>query len=70
MFIAAESLGLGGCWNGFIAYYFSNNKNDPTKSKLNIPDGYTPYYAAAFGYIESRASNPPIRKEKKVQYIK
>ncbi len=70
MFIAAESLGLGGCWNAFVGYYFSNNKDDKTKRKLSIPAGYTPYYAAVFGYIETRGSKAPARKENKVKYIK
>lgn len=70
MFIAAESLEIGGCWNGFVGYYFSNKKDDEIKNKLNIPEGYTPYYAAVFGYIEARGTNAPARKENKVNYIK
>lgn len=70
MFIAAESLNIGGCWNGFVGYYFSNNPKGEVIKKLDIPEGYTPYYAAVFGYIEARGTTAPARKENKVHYIK
>lgn len=69
MFIAAESLNIGGCWNGFIGRLFSSPEKVECVEKLQIPEGYTPYYAAVFGHIESRAKNAPSRRENTVNYI-
>lgn len=70
MFIAAESLELGGCWNGFVGYMFADENGAAYKKKLNIPEDHTPYYAAVFGHIDVRGSNAPARKENTVNYIK
>lgn len=70
MFIAAESLNVGGCWNGFIAMLFDGPKGEEYKKKLNIPEDHTPYYAVALGYTETRATKAYARKENNVQYIK
>lgn len=70
MLIAAESLNIGGCWNGFIAMMFNGQRKEEYKKKLQIPEGYIPYYAIALGYIESRGVNAPERKANTVQYIR
>lgn len=70
MFIAAEALEIGGCWNGLVGFLFNGPKGEEYKKKLNIPEGYTPYYAAVFGYKEVKATKAPARKENAVQYIR
>ena len=70
MFIAAEALEIGGCWNGIVGLLFNGPKGEEYKKKLNIPEGYSPYYAAVFGYKEVKTTNAPARKENVVQYIK
>ena len=70
MFIAAESLEVGGCWNGLVAILFKEPLVEEYKRKLHIPEGYTPYYAAVFGYKEKKISRALPRKENKVQYIR
>jgi len=70
MFIAAEALEIGGCWNGMVGFLFNGPKGEEYKKKLNIPEGYTPYYAAVFGYKEVKATKAPARKENAVQYIR
>lgn len=70
MLIAAESLNIGSCWNGIIGFLFNGSKVEEYKKKLNIPEGYTPYYGIAFGYKDMLAANAPARKENLVQYIK
>jgi len=70
MLIAAEALEIGACWNGFVSILFNSEKGAEYKSKLNIPDGYTPYYAAVFGYKDVKISNAPERKANSVQYIR
>jgi nitroreductase len=70
MLIAAEALGIGSCWNGFVSILFNSEKGAEYKSKLNIPEGYTPYYAVLLGYKDARISNAPERKADSVQYIR
>jgi nitroreductase len=70
MLIAAEALDIGGCWNGIIAFLFNSEKGEEYRKRLNIPEGYTPYYAVVFGYKDVRITNAPARKENAVQYIK
>ena len=70
MLIAAEALDIGSCWNGVVSILFNSEKGVEYKSKLNIPDGYTPYYAALFGYKDVKISNAPERRANTVQYIR
>lgn len=69
MFIAAESLNIGGCWNGFVGYLFNGDQKESYSAKLQVPEGYTPYYAAVFGNIEARAKNAPPRRENRVNFL-
>lgn len=70
MLIAAEALDIGACGSGFISVLFNSEKVSEYKRKLNIPEGYTPYYTALFGYKDVRVSNAPKRKANSVQYIR
>lgn len=69
MLLAAESLGLGSCWIGFARYVFMGAKKDEYLKKLQIPEGYTPYYAVAIGKKKNDITNAPERKEGTVTYI-
>lgn len=69
MFIAAESLEIGGCWNGIVGILFAGDKKDKYIEQLNIPEGHTPYYAAVFGYTETRTQNAPARRAERVNYL-
>lgn len=70
MLIAAEALEIGSCWNGFVSILFSSEKGAEYKTKLNLPEGYTPYYAVLLGYKDVKVSNAPERKANSVQYIR
>ena len=70
MLLAAESLGVGSCWNGFVGFLFSGEKGQAYIEKLGIPSGYSPYYAVALGYKGSNPTQAPARKENAVKYIK
>lgn len=70
MLIAAEALDIGACWNGFVGFLFSGEKGAEYKKKLNIPEGFTPYYAVVFGYKDVRITNAPARRGNTVQYIR
>lgn len=67
MLLAAESLNIGSCWIGLVEAFFENK--DEVK-KLNIPEGYTPYYAVTFGYKQVTPSRALDRKKDIVSYIK
>ena len=70
MLIAAESLDIGGCWNGYVAYLFDNELGESYIKSLNIPQGHKPYYAIALGYKGVDKLTPPPRKENRIQYIR
>ncbi len=55
MLLAAESLGIGSCWIGFIRYFLQDKE---AVKKLNIPAEFEPYYAVCLGY---KASKDPIK---------
>lgn len=38
MLLAAESLGLGTCWNGFLSYLFSSEKGLKAQKLFQIPE--------------------------------
>ncbi|WP_258171603.1 hypothetical protein [Paeniclostridium sordellii] len=59
----AESLEIGSCWTEFVSVLFNSKKGEEYKQRLNIPKGYTPYYAAPFGYRDIKSSNALKRKE-------
>lgn len=67
MMLAAESLNIGSCWNGLIKYFF---QQEDQISKLNIPEGYTPFYAVTFGYKQVTPTRALERKKNVVSYIK
>ncbi|KDR95447.1 Nitroreductase [Peptoclostridium litorale DSM 5388] len=69
MLIAARSLTIGSCWNGIAAFLFNSNSGMEYAKKLEIPEGYKPYYAIAMGYTDSTPEAPP-RRGGTVNFIK
>lgn len=69
MILAAESLGIGTCWIGLLAFLFMSEKVGEYINKLQIPDNYEPYYAITFGYKKYSNAKPPARRESTVNYI-
>jgi len=60
MMLAAESLGIGSCWMGFVPFYFTDEESH---RRFGFPEGYQVQYGIALGY---RAAGlelaPPPRK--------
>lgn len=69
MLIAAESLNIGSCWIGLLAILFKSDKLSEYINKLNIPDGYEPYYGLALGYKAEENQEVKARRENAVNYL-
>ncbi len=69
MLVAAESLGVGSCWIGFVTFLFKSEKGAYYKEKLGIPEGYEPYYAVSLGEKKQAHSAAPKRREGTVTYF-
>ncbi len=69
MLIAAESIGVGSCWNGMVNFAFQGEDRLTLIKKMELPEGYTPYYGFTLGYSEQKGGNPPKRKEGTVTYL-
>ena len=68
MAVAAESLNIGSVWVGLVSYFFEDREE---VKKLNIPEGYIPYYALCLGYKDTtKPVAVPERKRDVVNYIK
>ena len=70
MLIAAESLGIGSCWIGFIAYLLNSEEGKELIKELGIPQGFKQIHSVALGYKRVNISNAPGRKENTVNYIR
>lgn len=68
LLVAAESLGIGSCWIGFIIPLLSGVSQSLYRQKLGIPQGYQPYYGVALGYKNSNLAAPE-RREGTVNFI-
>lgn len=70
MILAAESLGIGTCWIGLITFLFRSEHGEKYSKKLEIPEGYEPYYSITLGYKKCPNPKPQPRRENTVNYIK
>lgn len=65
MLLAAESIGLGACWIGFVKFFFSS----PERYKeLDIPEGYEVQYGIVVGYKQNDVKVPAPPKKYKQYY--
>ena len=68
MLIAAESINLGTVWIGFVRNFFKLEEN---VQKLQLPEGYEPYYSVSIGYKQDGSSVGPSKRNRDVvNYIK
>jgi len=68
--LAAESLGVAGCWNEFVSNLFIGGNAEKFKAKLNVPEGYTPYHGIVLGISDKNPSKVNDRKDNKVTYLR
>ena len=68
MLIAAESINIGTVWIGFVRNFFKIKEN---VKKLQLPQGYEPFYSVAIGYKKDESEKGPSKRNKDViNYIK
>ncbi|MDR1836223.1 MAG: nitroreductase family protein [Treponema sp.] len=68
--LAAESIGLGGCWLFFPLQAFYSEHGKKLLNELKIPDGYRPITSMIIGYKADEKINIPQREIKNISYIK
>ncbi|MGL4849044.1 MAG: nitroreductase family protein [Clostridium sp.] len=68
--LAAESLGLGGCWIGFITLLFMSDRGEEFKKKLNIPEGFKPMHGLVLGHKKVQNTKETEKREGTVSFIK
>ncbi|WP_425446516.1 nitroreductase family protein [Dethiothermospora halolimnae] len=68
MLIASESMGLGTVWIGLIRFFFTLTDE---VEKLNLPEGYKPFYAVSIGYKSNENTQGPSKRNMDViNYIR
>lgn len=68
MLLAAESLNIGSVWIGLITFFL---KLEDEVRKLDVPEGYEPYYGVALGYKSlNKQIIDPKRNLNVVNYIR
>lgn len=70
MLLAAESLNIGTCWIGLVQFLFKSSRGKEYIKKLEIPEGFEPYYAITLGYKKFPDPKPQPRRENTINYIK
>ncbi|MDK2867907.1 MAG: hypothetical protein PWP51_2250 [Clostridiales bacterium] len=70
MLLAAEALGIGSCWIGFVKRLFASEYSDVYRERLAIPEHMTPMHGLALGYKVKPDLEAPKRKLPKVNYIR
>jgi len=68
--LAAESIGLGGCWLYFPLQAFYSEDCKKLQSELKIPNGYKPITSIIIGYKADEELNIPKKEIKNISYIK
>lgn len=65
--LAAESLDIGSCWIGLVRFFFEYAEE---VKKLQLPEGYQPFYAICLGYKVRLNGRGPLRASGTVSYIR
>ena len=69
MAVASEALGYGCCYIASFKFGLGTSHRDEILALLNVPEGYSPRFALAIGYMEGeRPAEKP--REYKVTFIK
>lgn len=69
MFLAAKSLGIGSCWIHAMNFVLESEAGYELRKELQIPEGFMPVGAGAFGYAAEQNPEPAPRKKDAVTYL-
>jgi len=64
--LAAQSMGLGCCWNGYL--YFIANSFPPMQEVLSLPEGHAAYGFMMMGYPKLSYHRIPLRKPPRITW--
>jgi len=64
--LAAKSVGLGCCWNGYL--YFIANSFPPMQEALSLPEGHAAYAFMMMGYPKLSYHRIPLRKSPRITW--
>jgi nitroreductase len=67
MLLAAESLGIGSVWLGLSKAAL---EDDGIVKRLQIPEGYEPFYCISFGYPVGDNAKAPKRNMNVYNFVK
>lgn len=70
LLLAAESVGLGGCWIYFALQAFDSPQGPELRKELKMPEGYKPYYSVVLGYKTEAPVEVRDRKPNLVTYVR
>lgn len=65
--LAAESMDIGSCWIGLVAWYFKLEEN---VKKINVTSGYEVLYGIYLGYKAKENEDAPERNIHVFNWIK
>jgi nitroreductase len=69
MLLAAEALGLGGCWLFFPLQAFETKRGEALLAELKIPRDYKPITSMLLGHKKNGPTAIPERKTNNIVYI-
>lgn len=69
MFLAAKSLGIGSCWIHAMNFVLESEAGYELRKELQIPEGFMPVGAGAFGYAAENNPAPSPRKKDAVTIL-
>lgn len=70
MLLGAHSLKIASCWCAAPSMVFQGEKKEEFRTRLNIPDNYTPSHAVLLGYSDNTPTKASKRQEHTVQYVR
>lgn len=69
MCVAAHSLDIGSCYNGFFRFAFNSSRGAELHRRLRIPQGFKPFLSVALGYPDGLVRGYGQRTDEKVTWL-
>jgi len=69
MCVAAHSLDIGSCYNGFFRFAFKSSRGSELQQRLKIPQGFEPLLSVALGFPDGLVRGYGQRTDEKVTWL-